>query len=237
MMERTKFKSKGKEPPKILLPELSERILRLLPDGEYQLWNFYRKCAIRQNTDQIYCKNSFVTNIKGLGWTDYKVTKNKRGLYRKGLIKDILGWKKGNEGFGRKGDFSKKRYIKIFSTMEEDRLKVSETQREANGRSRYVKHTKSNESNSKPTETQREVNLAGGAKLGLNALKRKHKQYPFETPSSKGVSQDRKNIDIEDEEEDDRPLTDEYGEVINNNKKLKRTKKPIKHLRKRSKEE
>lgn len=125
-MERTKFKPKRKEPPDILIPELSGRILRVLTSNEYQLWNFYRDCAKQQNTDQIRCKYDFIKNTNGLGWTRNRIAKTNKGLIQLGLIE--LFQRKNGIDWGHS-------YIKIFFTMEENRLKSAELQRSTYGKS------------------------------------------------------------------------------------------------------
>src|ERR1035437_2687620 len=106
MMKRTKHSLKKKEPPKILIPKLPKRIFNNLTSDEQRLYEFYCYMVEDQNTDQIYAKNSFVTNKNGLGWYDGKVIKAKNGLRRLGLIEPIQRHKKKGD-VGRTGDFNK----------------------------------------------------------------------------------------------------------------------------------
>lgn len=177
-MERKKWKSNKKEPPKILIPDIPKRIFSILSANGFTLLTFYHNCAIQQNTDQIYCTNTFVTNKKGLGWGDDRLIRTKNELRRLGLIEDIQKWKKGNKG-GRKGDFEKK-YIKLFFVMEEDKLITAETQRHPNGRSMYTNSKKSR----KVSETQRHLNEAGPVEQVTNALEKHNKHTSGTHPPS-----------------------------------------------------
>lgn len=206
-MERTKFKSKSKEPPKILLPELSGRILRILTSPAYQLWYFYRDCAEYQNTDQIRCKYEFIMSPKGLGWTRNKIARYNSELQEKGLI-ELFQRRKGID-WGHS-------YVKIFFTMDEDKLKAAELQRSITGRSistdRFNKKSNKIKSVSSLNEPANIENYSVVRRTRstrhtyyINALKSSNKQSSGTHPVG-GIPSDKKNIESKSKEIDNLPL-------------------------------
>lgn len=224
-MKRTKWKSNKKEPPKILLPELSGRILRILTGDEYQLWNFYRDCAKHQNTDQPRCPYWFIISPKGLKWTRNKIAKNNGRLQEKGLI-ELFQRRKGID-WGHS-------YVKLFFTMDEDKLIAAETQRSIDGRSKSTDNFNKKSSKTKPvlssnepanTEKDSVVRRPRSTRTTYynNALESINKHTSGTHPPSVVPSVQKKE-----EEEDNLPLeeVDEYGLPVR-----KRKPKPMKPKR------